>query len=175
MHNVTLTKLLLALILACWPLQKVFAVLDADGAGMSYVWESAYRATTLSAAGDADSDRKTNLEEALAGTDPLEARSILATREIQRLAQGGAWLTWPTIAGKRYQVQASSDLKGWTNLGVLSIGDGLDASVSIPNTSALANGRVAVSRWRNIRVPGIIAISRRLGVLRESPHSALLG
>ena len=67
----------------------------------------------MSAAGsDFDGDGMSNLSEFQAGTDPRDANSRL---QIVPLRQGGTGLDlqWPGVAGQRYRVSFSEDLKNW--------------------------------------------------------------
>ena len=50
-------------------------VVDLNGNGMSDIWEQVYGASTLPPNGDADNDGASNLQEAVAGTDPFDPNS----------------------------------------------------------------------------------------------------
>jgi glycosidase len=60
----------------------------------------------LDPAGDNDGDGMNNASESVAGTNPLDANSVL---RILNFTNGNA-LTWLSVAGRTYQVQATSDL-----------------------------------------------------------------
>jgi hypothetical protein len=64
---------------------------------------------------DSDGDGVSNKNEFLAGTDPTDANSVLRMR-LQHTAQG-LFLNWNSQPGLMYQVQVSTDLGGWVNLG----------------------------------------------------------
>jgi hypothetical protein len=64
---------------------------------------------------DSDGDGASNLQEFLAGTNPNDANSVLRT-QLQKTSQG-MFLSWNTMPGCIYQVQTSSSLGGWNNLG----------------------------------------------------------
>jgi hypothetical protein len=64
---------------------------------------------------DTDGDGANNLAEFLAGTDPTDGNSVLRV-EISNREQG-LYLQWRTEPGNYYQLQATSDFKGWQNLG----------------------------------------------------------
>ena len=54
-----------------------WAQVDGNTNGLSDVWEPAYGAVGLGAAGDADGDGQSNYQESVAGTDPHAAQSVL--------------------------------------------------------------------------------------------------
>lgn len=64
------------------PTESALAALDHDGDGQSDAWEDLHFGSTTAANADPDADpdgdRKTNLEEFIAGTDPGDARSVPA-------------------------------------------------------------------------------------------------
>jgi len=51
------------------------AMVDANGNGLSDVWEQVYGAGGLAPGGDADGDGFSNQQEAVAGTNPFDANS----------------------------------------------------------------------------------------------------
>ncbi len=74
--------------------------------------------TTAAAAGgdsssdaDPDGDGLTNWQEYLAGTDPLNANSVLRVSRIRPTAQGLV-LRWPSVAGKVYALETATSVKG---------------------------------------------------------------
>jgi uncharacterized protein (DUF1800 family) len=85
-----------------------FAELDKDSNGLSDVWESRFNAVGLDAGQDADLDGFTNQQEAVAGTNPLDAQSFPALD--LRLSGANVQPTWLAQAGKRYQLYASDSL-----------------------------------------------------------------
>ncbi len=64
---------------------------------------------------DSDGDGARNIDEFLAGTDPLNPNSVLRIR-LQPSTQG-LFLNWNTQPGLIYQVQTSTDLANWFNVG----------------------------------------------------------
>jgi hypothetical protein len=64
---------------------------------------------------DSDRDGVSNYNEFLAGTDPADANSVLRVG-LQSTAQG-LFLNWNTQPGLIYQVQATTDMKTWTDVG----------------------------------------------------------
>ncbi|MDA0752741.1 MAG: thrombospondin type 3 repeat-containing protein [Verrucomicrobia bacterium] len=63
---------------------------------------------------DSDGDGLTNLEELLAGTNPLNPRSVLQVG--MEKVDGDYWLAWDTIPGAVYQIQSTGDLLQWGNV-----------------------------------------------------------
>ncbi|MCX7872619.1 MAG: fibronectin type III domain-containing protein [Verrucomicrobiae bacterium] len=82
---------------------------------------------------DSDGDGATNLQEFLAGTNPVDPRSVLRTR-ISRSPQG-RFLHWNTQPGLIYQVQTSTDLKQWINVGQPRFAAGYQDSILIEQTN----------------------------------------
>jgi len=70
---------------------------------------------------DADGDGITNLVEYLAGTDPADAASVF--RPTAQMEGNDLVLSVQTMAGRRYRVWGSADLKTWTALDTIA-GDG---------------------------------------------------
>lgn len=64
---------------------------------------------------DSDGDGASNRNEFLAGTNPTDANSALRIR-LQYTAQG-LYLNWNTQPGLMYQVQTTTNLSGWQNVG----------------------------------------------------------
>lgn len=84
------------------------AGLDLDANGLDDVWELTYAPTKLVRAQDPDGDGFTNEQESIAGTDALDRRSH-PQLEIQRRGSGEVQLSFPRVAGKRYELLASAD------------------------------------------------------------------
>ncbi len=78
---------------------------------------------------DTDGDGASNLNEFLAGTCPTSAASVLRV-QLQPTVQG-FFLNWNTEPGLIYQVQASANLKIWTNLGGMRFAPGTVDSVYV--------------------------------------------
>jgi len=85
---------------------------DLNGNGMKDAWELWAGRFDLNALLDADGDGMTNGDEAVAGTNPLDARSRLWSTTLR----SGNELTvcWPLLAYKQHRVWQSADLSGWS-------------------------------------------------------------
>ena len=87
--------------------------------GIPNSWWSQYFGTTagVSASTDSDGDGFTNMQEYALGTDPKSAASTFKVGEMTRSGTQ-LTITWPSVAGKRYQVQVATQLDGnWQNAG----------------------------------------------------------
>jgi hypothetical protein len=90
---------------------------DVDGDGIPNDWEIAYFGsdTGARAADDSDHNGSSNLEEYIAGTNPLDAsdrfRMTMAADESGMLRLETAGKT-----GRRYKLQRSTDLSSWTDV-----------------------------------------------------------
>ncbi|MDZ4403162.1 DUF1800 family protein [Prosthecobacter sp.] len=85
---------------------------DLNGNGLSDAWEQWIGDFGLLSLDDEDGDGMTNAAEAMAGTNPRDARSRLWSDVIR----GGADLTvcWPVLPWKRHRVLQSTDLASWS-------------------------------------------------------------
>ena len=71
----------------------------------------------LSATGDEDHDGMSNSDEDTAGTNPLSAASVLKVTHASRPSATDFTLTWASVIGKVYRVQANTDLSAtWTDV-----------------------------------------------------------
>ncbi|HEY2952501.1 MAG TPA: M36 family metallopeptidase [Verrucomicrobiae bacterium] len=86
-----------------------------DGGALPDAWKLNHFATLTSAgsgaADDPDRDGLTNLQEFLAGTDPLDARSVVRITSIQ-LDDANVRIRFTSVPGKRYRLERTSDLGG---------------------------------------------------------------
>jgi Matrixin/Carboxypeptidase regulatory-like domain len=76
---------------------------------------------------DPDGDGFTNAQEDMAGTNPVDARSVPRVQSM-RLDAAGATITWPSATERRYQVLKRSPIngiRGWQPVGspVIATGD----------------------------------------------------
>ena len=128
---------------------SAFAILDTNNNGLSDLWERAYNNGQLFPQGfdpqaDPDGDGWTNVQEAVAGTDPfnpnphdglvrLETTHIPAVLsepdefgESYFITPEAVTVTWPTLLGKQYTLSFSTDLTqaSWIPVGVPIISGG---------------------------------------------------
>ena len=104
------------------------AVVDLDGDGVSDVWRLKFNAAGLAPTGDADGDGVSNAKEAAAGTDPMKPSDTMQVRNIS-LSAGNVVLVWPSVLGKRYKVQSTTNLSGtWTDAMGYVDGTGVDVT-----------------------------------------------
>jgi uncharacterized protein (DUF1800 family) len=85
--------------------------LDRDNNGLNDVWELLYDAATLAPTADTDGDGFTNAAESAAGTDPRDNHSHPRIRIDQ------SQISWSSVPGKRYVIDATSNFSQWTNHG----------------------------------------------------------
>jgi hypothetical protein len=89
---------------------------------------------------DSDGDGATNLQEFLAGTDPMDPTSVL--RVAMQSDDQGARLVWNTQPGGIYQIQISSDLSGWVPLTDERFAAGTTDSILVDGNQGLLMYRV---------------------------------
>ncbi len=95
---------------------SVTAVNPSDNTQTSQTVQQSVVFTQLSTTADSDGDGLSNAAEHLAGTNPLSASSALRVRNVARDG-GSATITWDSVAGKTYKVQARTDMNAaWTDL-----------------------------------------------------------
>lgn len=96
--------------------------LDADGDGMSDVWEGLYPAASDPSV-DLDGDGVSNLKESQAWTDPGDSNSVF---RIEAFSNGVSTLSfeWDATAWQRYQIRSGTDLQEWLRSGTEQTGTG---------------------------------------------------
>lgn len=85
---------------------------DLDANGLPDAWEIRYRAFGLTPGGDADGDGVSNAQEAMDGTNPLDANSKMfvgLTRQTN-----DALVSWPYQTAKDQKLFSSTNLASWT-------------------------------------------------------------
>ena len=90
------------------------------------LWESAQN--------DSDGDGLSNLEELLAGTNPLNSKSLLQVG--LEKTEGAYWLAWDTTPGAVYQIQSTGDLLQWGSATGPKVADGFGERMSITASEA---------------------------------------
>jgi hypothetical protein len=112
---------------------------DTDSDGLPDDWESTnFGNLGQLANGDPDNDRLTNLQEYALGSNPNSASSGMPTVGVSGTTASGFTITFPTVAGRTYQVLGAVSLTSasWTNIGSSIPGDGTQKSVTDPLTNA---------------------------------------
>ncbi|WOO41352.1 hypothetical protein [Rubellicoccus peritrichatus] len=81
---------------------------------------------TLSSSGDEDFDGQNNNDEAMAGTDPLDANSVLRMGQSDTASGGGMILEWPGVSGVTYTIQFREHLVtgDWATVATVAGADG---------------------------------------------------
>ena len=93
---------------------------------------------------DSDQDGVSNAKEFLAGTDPTNPNSVLRAR--LSISALGRRLTWNTQPGLVYQVQSSSDLAAWANVGAPRFAAGSSDSLLVAGSGQSTYYRVIRNR-----------------------------
>ena len=86
---------------------------------------------------DLDGDGATALAESLAGTDPTSAASRFTAAAASE-AGGDLTLRWRHVPGKRYTLEASSDLRNWAELAAPQLPSGPDLTAIVRPAGAPA-------------------------------------
>jgi hypothetical protein len=106
--------------------------------GIPYEWMEMYFGddTNLwpAATADSDGDGVNNLQEFWTGTNPTNAASVLRVQLVD--TPQGMFLDWPTQPGLIYQVQVTTNLTAWSNLGSSRFAAGASDSIFVGSGSA---------------------------------------
>ena len=111
---------------------------DTDSDGLPDDWENTnFGNLGQLANGDPDNDRLTNLQEYAVGSNPNSASSGMPTVGVSGTTASGFTITFPTVAGRTYQVLGAESLtSSWNNIGSSILGDGTQKSVTDPLPNA---------------------------------------
>jgi hypothetical protein len=102
---------------------------DANNNGISDAWEVHYFGSvspTRTRFTDSDGDGASDYAEFIAGTSPTSSGSALRVAQPVRLPDGTYRIDWPSISGKIYRVEGSTDAVHW-----IAVSDWLQAASSI--------------------------------------------
>jgi hypothetical protein len=117
---------------------------DANGDGLPDDWQSQFFGTSAvawpSPAIDTDKDGISNRDEFLAGTDPKNAADVLKVALNQ--TEQGPELSWSALPGGVYQLQMSTNLESWDNVGGYRFATGSTDSLVLQETPLNAYFRV---------------------------------
>jgi hypothetical protein len=121
---------------------------DDNADGLPDSWQAKYFGSIVSswplAGADSDGDGNSNRDEFLAGTNPADGSSALRTS--LENTQLGTLLAWNTLPGGLYQIQASSDLVNWTDVGGIRLASGTRESVLVQDAPVNSYFRVTCLR-----------------------------
>lgn len=120
--------------------EAVAQKLDLNANGISDLWETLHGANSFAPGYDSDNDGVSNQEEAIAGTDPRDARSLPKIAGYRFVTNGPAisfevFIDSPR--GKRVSLQSSSEphnssAENWTNDGSVVLRSGSRVAISSP-------------------------------------------
>jgi hypothetical protein len=97
---------------------------------------------------DSDCDGMSDVREEVAGTDPFDAASVFAVREVAASA-GGIQLTWSSVEGKTYSVEINDGLES-ENWSVLPGAESIPAAAGSVTTHTDAS--IAGEQERSYRI-----------------------
>jgi hypothetical protein len=122
---------------------------DTAGIGIADDWQRKYFGHVgIDPNADPDHDGMSNYAEFWAGTDPLDASSVLAIDPTALLNNGQIQIRWKSVAGKTYSVQYSTDASSWSSLGGSVVGDGSIILVTDPLSDPSANSQDSQRYYR---------------------------
>lgn len=95
---------------------------DGDGDGLPDWWESDYFSsrTAASAAADTDGDLMSNRSEYVAGTDPLDASSLLAIVSLSTSVSNDFVLSWQSVSNRTYCINRTNTVLNGFSLPAIS-------------------------------------------------------
>jgi hypothetical protein len=124
-------------------------VQDSDSDGMSDAWETTngLNPAIANAAFDSDFDGVQDYEEFVTGTHPLQPGSRITASAA--METGNVRLQCPTLPGRKYRIERSTNLSGWT-LHEEVIGDGntLSRLITVPEGQPLGFYQIIVTMYR---------------------------
>src|ERR1700744_3832376 len=122
------------------------AMVDQNGNGISDIWEWMYNVTGVNPVADPDKDGYSNLQEALAGTDPANSSSFPHITSIV-YSTTNISVIMPCALGKQYQLQSVTTI-GATNWVVETnqvARAGTNVTLTVPLTVNMKFYRVGIS------------------------------
>ncbi len=129
-------------------------VVDSDADGMPDSWENQYglnRNNPADANLDNDGDGATNLEEYLAGTNPLQANSVLRILSIESLGGNNVRLTFLAMSNRTYTIEYKDGLidPSWSSL--------TNVAAAPTNRLEKIDTTVTTNRFFRLRTPQVSA------------------
>ena len=113
---------------------------DSDLDGIPDAWERTYNngdIVSMTQNTDGDSDGLLDIKEYVMGSNPNDASSGMPTVEVSGTTASGFTITFPTVAGRTYQVLGAESLtsSSWPNIGSSIQGD--DATHTVHDSSSI--------------------------------------
>lgn len=129
------------------PAHSALDVMENGGAGdgLGDVWQLKFGTGTAAGALDSDGDGASNATEAGAGTNPNAPGDLVKVKSIT-INGGNVELKWPSVLGKRYRIQKSTDISNpnaWSDVTAYLNGTDAELTDSTPATPGTVY-RVAV-------------------------------
>jgi hypothetical protein len=123
-----------------------FPMVDVNGNGVSDIWEWVYGSYGIAPNADPDGDGFSNLQEAVAGTNPFDSNSVPKISPVV-LSGTNLNLGMPGALGKLYQLQSRTNLgsPGWLTETGLVLRAGTNLTLSSPANATAKCFRIAVS------------------------------
>jgi len=121
-------------------------MIDLNGNGISDIWEGVYNAYGINPNVDTDGDGFSNMQEAIAGTNPFDP-NFYPRIPIVLYSPTNFSVTMPCALGKLYQLQSITNLSStnWvveTNMEAVS---GTNVTLTVPTTTVVKFYRVGIS------------------------------
>ena len=114
-------KFLLAALLGIAGISQAQVNLDSDSDNLLDSWEIMHFGSLSDPDGgptdDPDGDGRDNQFECDSSTNPLDPNCCLFTTVSSELDPNGFEIRWPTVPGKKYHIEVSTDLSTWTKVG----------------------------------------------------------
>ena len=114
-------KFLLAALLGIAGISEAQVNLDSDSDNLLDSWEIMHFGSLSNPDGDPtddpDGDGRDNQFECDASTNPLDPNCCLLTTVSSEFDPNGFEIRWPTVPGKKYHIEVSTDLSTWTKVG----------------------------------------------------------
>ena len=111
---------------------KSISGLDQNGDGMSDVWQQQYSVPSTDADLDYSGTGLTNRQKSLLGLDPRDSNARFHLDIINDPSNNQLRLQLPTVYGKRYQIESSTDLQSWVSLNSAITGTGGTIEIAEP-------------------------------------------